>query len=124
MGKLFLFALIAFCGALWYPGTRPRVVEAIEPALNPIHAYSTENEMERIAIELLGYDRTYYRLPTDSRGFGEWLDGRFTEESGLDSWGTPYALRVWDDSFAILSGGADREMGTPDDLRWLQDRRR
>ncbi|MEZ4415263.1 MAG: hypothetical protein R3E10_05880 [Gemmatimonadota bacterium] len=124
MGKLFLIALVAFAAALTYPGTRPQVIEALAPALDPIRAYSTENEMERIALELVSFDRTYYKLPTDPRGFAGWLDARFTEESGVDSWGTPYALRIWEDSFAIVSGGADKELGSPDDLRWLQNRKR
>ena len=124
MGKLFLFALVALAAAYTYPETRPRVIEALAPALDPIRSYQTENEMEIIAQELLSYDRTYYKMPTDARGFSRWLEGRYQSETRVDSWGTPYTLKIWDDSFQIASGGVDREVGTPDDVLWLQHRKR
>jgi len=124
VGKLFLFALVALAAAYTYPETRPRVIEAMAPALDPIRSYQTENEMELIAEELLSYDRTYYKMPTDARGFSRWIEGRYQSETVVDSWGTPYALKIWDDSFRIASAGVDREVGTSDDLLWLQPRKR
>ncbi len=124
MGKLFLFVVVALAGAFTYPGTRPQMVEALGPALDPIRAYKSNNEMEAIASELLSYDRTYYKMPTDSKGFSGWLEGRYQEEARVDEWGEPYALKIWADSFSISSAGADMAMGTEDDLLWMQPRKR
>ncbi len=120
MGKIFLLALVALIAGLAIPTTRPRIIKQVEPILYPIHQWRNTSEMDQIARELAAFERTYYRLPTDRAGFAKWIDGQFATESSTDSWGTPYELRVWPDSFAIVSGGLDGAVDTPDDLRFVQ----
>ena len=120
MGKIFLIAVVALLAGLAIPATRPKILEQIDPVLYPIHKWQNESEMDQIARELLAFERTYYRLPTDRNGFPGWMEGQFAPESQADTWGTPYELRVWTDSLSIVSGGPDRTIDTPDDLRFTQ----
>ena len=120
MGRIFLLAMLALLAGLAIPSTRPRILEQAEPVLYPIHKWRNTSEMDQIARELVAFERTYYRLPTDMRGFADWMDGQFAPESQVDTWKTPYELRIWPDSFAIVSGGPDRTVDTPDDLRFTQ----
>jgi len=120
VGKIFLLALLALIAGLAIPTTRPRILEQVEPVLYPIHKWRNTSEMDQIARELAAFERTYYRLPTTRAGFGKWMEGQFATESSVDSWGTPYELRVWPDSFAIVSGGLDATIDSPDDIRFVQ----
>jgi len=120
VGKIFLLAVVALIAGLAIPTTRPRILEHVQPVLYPIHKWQNTSEMDQIARELAAFERTYYRLPTDQAGFNKWMDGQFAVESSVDTWGTPYELRIWPDSFAILSGGPDVTIDTMDDLRFVQ----
>ena len=120
MGKIFLIALVALLAGLAIPTTRPTIMEQIDPILYPIHKWQNTSEMDQIARELFAFERTYYRLPTTQNGFATWMDGQFAPESQTDTWGTAYQLRIWPDSLSIVSGGPDRTIDTPDDLRFTQ----
>jgi len=119
MGKLVLFAMVALCAGLAIPATRPRILERAEPLLYPVHKWQSENEMEQIAREISSYERTYYKLPVGQGSFFKYMQTEYQEDSRNDTWGTPYEMRVWADSFAILSAGPDQAIETEDDLRFL-----
>ena len=119
MGRLVLFAILALIAGLAIPKTRPHIVERATPLLYPVHKWQTESEMEQIGREIASYERTYYKLPVGRHNFDRWLSNEFQEESAKDTWGTRYEMRVWPDSFAILSAGPDLEIETDDDLRHL-----
>lgn len=119
MGKLVLLAIVALAAGMAIPQTRPHILERAAPLLYPVHKWQTESEMEQIAREISSFERTYYKLPVGRATFDEWLQRGFQDESQQDTWGTRYQMRVWPDSFAILSAGPDLEIETPDDLRFL-----
>lgn len=129
MGKLFLLALVVFGAALYFPETRARLIERldpiIQPALGPIRVGSTREELRQIAQDLQGHERLYDRLPVNDELFRQWLYNQYVAPSNYqDSWGSGFGFSLWPDSFAVLSAGPDRIFNTEDDLRVTRPRSR
>ena len=117
MGKLFLFLLLALGAALYFPSTRPVVMDTLAPVLNPLFAWQTRSEMDQIARELQMINREGQALPEPGEEFNAWMGRNFQGGSSVDAWGNPYRLLIWDDSVGISSRGPDLEIDTTDDLR-------
>lgn len=116
MGKLFLLLVLAFGASLYFPQTRPVVLDMLAPVLNPALTWQTKGEMNQIARELQTMNREGQILPAPGRAFQDWIGRHFQGGSQEDAWGTPYTLRVWADSVGIVSNGPDLEINTPDDV--------
>jgi hypothetical protein len=114
--------LVAFGASLYFPTSRAKVLEAGEPVLTPMLTWSTKGEMRKITRELETHERSLQSLPA-VEVFPEWLSHKYHSESGrTDSWGNEYQLKVWADSFAVVSPGMDGILGTPDDLKASKER--
>lgn len=129
MGKLFLLALVVFGAALYFPETRARLIHRldpiIQPALAPIRAGSTREELRQIAQDLQGHERLYDRLPANTELFRQWLYNQYVAPSNYqDSWGSEFGFAIFPDSFAVVSAGPDRSFNTGDDLRVTRPRAR
>jgi len=120
LGKIILILLFLFGAALYFPQTRPAIVNTLEPILrpvvNPALRWQTRNEMNRIARELGGMHRRGEDLPAPGDGFQYWVGRTFQGGSSQDGWGNSYILRAWPDSLGIVSKGPDQELDTSDDL--------
>ncbi len=116
MFKIFFFLAIALGAALSFPKTREPLLEFVAPALDPILSWQTRREMKEVARELQNLDRQGQRLPAEGAEFDGWLARNFQGGSRLDGWGNAYALLLLPDSAAVVSGGPDGRIGTPDDL--------
>lgn len=116
LGKILLLLLIFLGAALYFPQTRPVVMDAIGPILNPVLTWQTKGEMDRIARELQTMHREGNDLPTPGESFQGWMDRQFLGGAKLDAWGVPYTLTVWRDSIGIVSNGPDTETATGDDI--------
>lgn len=116
LGKLFLFLILALGAALYFPQTRPVVVETLAPVMNPVLAWQTRSEMDQIARELQMINREGQALPERGEEFLAWMGRNFQGGSSVDAWGNVYSLVVWDDSVGIVSRGPDLEVNTGDDL--------
>lgn len=115
--KLVFLLLIALGAALYFPESRAVVVDASEPVLNPVLRWSTQGEMRRIARDLETQSETGRGFPRDEEEFAEWLDDNYQGiTSKTDPWGNSYALRLWPDSFGVVSPGPDGEQVTSDDV--------
>lgn len=119
MWKIFFVLLILFGAALFFPQTRPVVVEKIGPVMNPVLGWQTKGEMKSIGRELESLNKQGSDLPTPGSSFQNWITKRFMGGSKMDAWGNNYTLHMWRDSVGIVSNGADHELGTADDLHHL-----
>jgi hypothetical protein len=124
--KAVFLILILLGAALYFPQTRPVVVDTLGPVMNPVLTWQTKGEMDRIGRELQSLNRQGSDLPAPGASFQYWMDRNFMGGAKTDAWGTYYALTVWRDSIGIVSHGPDLEIGTPDDLvqRVLMQRQR
>ena len=116
MGKIFVFLLLAFGAALYFPSSRAVIRDTLAPVLNPVLAWQTRSEMDQIARELQMINREGQALPERGEQFDAWMGRNFQGGDREDAWGNPYTLTVWPDSFGIVSKGPDLEVGTPDDI--------
>lgn len=116
MGKLVLLLLLGLGAALYFPQTRPVVLDTMAPVLNPVLIWQTNGEMDRIARELQRMNREGQTLPARGKAFNQWMDRNFQGGSRQDAWGNDYSLVVWPDSVGVVSNGPDLELDTPDDL--------
>lgn len=123
MGKLLLGIVVGFGVAMYFPEARRVVLEKSEPVLNRIFVRSAEHEIEEIVAGLRQMESVEGRLPAP-REWAAWLDARYRGDRVRDSWGNLYGFEVTDDSFAVVSYGPDRELGTRDDIREVQARSR
>ena len=121
MFKLILFLLVALGASLYFPESRVVVLEKASPVLNPVLGWSTTGEMKKIVRDLATHERTYERLP-ELKVFPRWLELKYQGGSTTDSWGNDYVFRVWADSFAVVSGGADGLVGSGDDVKVVGER--
>lgn len=115
--KVFLALILALGVGLYIPQSRARILEAARPALNPLYRFMTRGELERIARDLVDYEKTHFRLP-EIRDFPEWMDERYGDTAlTRDAWENPYRLRpAGPATFHVVSAGVDGEFGTEDDL--------
>jgi hypothetical protein len=116
MSRLLLLILLGVVTWIYFPESRVFAADAVRPVLTPVFRWQTKQEMTRVAHELELREREGYGLP-DSRRFRVWLTTSFTGEATVDSWGTPYALELQRDSFAVVSWGPDGLPTTADDLQ-------
>ena len=116
MGKLVLFLLLALGAALYFPQTRPVVLDTLAPVLNPILTWQTKGEMAQITRELQMINREGQALPEPGEDFRAWMGRNFQGGDREDSWGIPYSLTTWPDSVGVVSKGPDLEINTPDDI--------
>jgi hypothetical protein len=115
-----LFILLILLGAsLYFPSTRPVVVDTLGPIMNPVLSWQTKGEMKSIGRELETLNRQGAELPVPGVSFQSWINKRFMGGSKTDAWGVDYTLHMWRDSVGIVSNGPDQELGTPDDLHHL-----
>jgi hypothetical protein len=116
LGKLFLILVLVLGAALYFPQTRPVLMDLLNPLLNPVFVWQTKSEMDKVVRELGTMDREGRRLPQPGEEFQRWMERNFQGGRVVDSWGRPYTLRVWLDSLAVVSSGPDIELGTADDI--------
>ena len=121
MGKLFLLALVALGAALYFPDTRAKLIDkldpVIQPALGPLRMASTREELRQIAQDLQGHERLTDKVPSNGEMFRKWLYDQYaTPDNYQDSWGSEFRYKVSKDSFAVISPGPDRTPNTADDL--------
>ena len=116
MWKVIFIFLILLGAALYFPQTRPTVMEFLGPVVNPVLTWQTKGEMDRIGRELESLHRQGSDLPTPGSSFQAWMDRRFMGGSKTDAWGVDYTLKVWRDSLGIVSMGPDEVLGTEDDI--------
>ncbi len=118
MWKVILLLAALFGAALYFPQTRPRVLEALEPVLDPVLTWSTKGEMRKIVRDLETVEEQGYDLPHNQEHFRAWIARRYTgDESGMDAWKNTYRLVERRDHFELVSYGPDGEAGTGDDIR-------
>ncbi len=116
MGKFLLFLLLGLGAALYFPQTRPVVLDTLAPVLNPILTWQTKGEMAQITRELQMINREGQALPEPGEDFQAWMGRNFQGGDREDSWGNPYALVTWPDSVGVVSMGPDLEIHTADDI--------
>lgn len=116
MAKLVLLLLILLGASLYFPQTRPVVIDTLSPVMNPFLTWQTKGEMDRIGRELQSLDRRGSDLPASGMSFHSWMARTFHGPVRTDAWGIDYTLKVWADSMSIVSNGPDLEIGTADDI--------
>jgi len=116
LGKFLLFLLLGLGAALYFPQTRPVVLDTLAPVLNPILTWQTKGEMAQITRELQMINREGQALPEPGEDFQAWMGRNFQGGDREDSWGNPYTLVTWPDSVGVVSKGPDLEIHTPDDI--------
>ena len=119
MFKFIFILLILFGAALYFPQTRPVVVETLGPVFNPILAKQTRGEMDRIVRELQTMNEQGSTLPAPGDRFQRWMDREFFGRAKLDAWGVAYTLQLRNESLLLVSNGPDKRIGTPDDITQL-----
>ncbi len=116
MGKLFLIFILLLGAGLYFPQTRPRILEALGPVLNPALTWQSRGEMDQITRRLQIINREGQPLPDQGLEFSEWMVRNFQGGSSRDAWGNEYTIVHWADSVGIVSRGPDLEVGTFDDI--------
>lgn len=116
MFKAILLFLLLFGAALYFPQTKPVVLDVLAPVLNPGLAWHSRSEMKRILRDLRSINQRGREIPARGREFLAWMEKEFPGASGEDAWGTDYTLKTWADSVGLVSNGPDLEVNTEDDL--------
>lgn len=113
--------LVALGAALYFPRSRAVLLDTAAPVLNPVLGWATRGEMRAMARDLEQRVNTGRSIPSNGREFATWLENNYQAgDSRTDSWGQPYTMQRWADSFAVISAGPDGRTGTEDDLRVMQ----
>jgi hypothetical protein len=120
--RLLLLVVLAVATWLYFPESRVLAADAARPVLNPVFRWQARQEMTNIAHEMQLYERENLGRIPDARRFQGWLLSSFDGDATIDSWGTPYSLRLSRDSFAIESWGPDKAYDTTDDLHVARGR--
>lgn len=116
MGKFFLIMVLAFGAAMYFPQTRPALMDLLRPVLNPVFVWQTKSEMDQVLRELQLLNREGRAIPEPGAPFQAWMERNFQGGSLRDSWGGSYTLEVWLDSLGVVSRGPDLEIDTEDDV--------
>ena len=124
MGKIIILVICAFGVALYFPSSRARLLHILDPVISPVLEWSTLNEMEAIAGDLVSEALTGRQLPERPQEFTEWMERNYEAGGETDGWASPYSFRSWPDSFGIVSNGRDLEIDTADDLIVTRPHRR
>lgn len=115
--KVVFILLCALGAALYFPESRAVVLDASEPVLNPVLRWSTRGEMRKIARDLESQSQTSRDFPSEQEAFVSWMDRNYQGvTSTVDAWGATYSIRLWSDSFGVVSPGPDGEPGTGDEV--------
>ncbi|MFO8172936.1 MAG: hypothetical protein R6T96_01540, partial [Longimicrobiales bacterium] len=105
LGKIFVLTAILLGAGLYFPSTRPTILDVLAPVINPALIWQTRGEMAQITRELQMINRQGQSLPAPGQDFSEWMVRNFQGGSSRDSWGNEYSLVTWPDSIAIVSRG-------------------
>ena len=124
MGKVILVFICALGAAFYFPNSRARLLHYLEPVVGPVLEWSTMNEMEAIAGDLVSESRTGRQIPNRPQDFILWMERNYEVGGDTDAWGNLYSWRTWPDSFGIVSSGRDLEIDTADDLIVTRPHRR
>ena len=119
MFKIIFFLLILLGAALYFPQTRPVVVDTIGPVINPVLTWQVKREMDRIVRELQSMNEQGSTLPVSGERFNRWMEREFFGGAKNDAWGVAYTLQIDRNEFLVVSNGPDQEIGTPDDITQL-----
>ncbi len=122
--KIIFMLLVLLGAALYFPQTRPTVVETLGPVINPVLTWQTNGEMDRIVRELQAMNEQGTTLPTPGDRFHRWMERQFFGGAKTDAWGVEYTLKVNRDQLLVVSNGPDKQLGTADDLTQLVMRQR
>jgi hypothetical protein len=117
-----VLVIIAIAALSYFPESRAFAADVARPVLTPVFRWQATQEMTSIAHELQLYERENLGRIPDARRFQGWLLSSFDGDATIDSWGTPYSLRLSRDSFAIESWGPDKAYDTADDMRVARGR--
>lgn len=116
MGKLFVVLVLLLGAGLYFPDTRPVILEWASPVINPALTWQTRSEMEQVTRKLQLINREGQQLPEPGQEFSDFLVRTFQGGSSQDAWGNEYYLVVWPDSIGVVSRGPDLEINTADDV--------
>jgi hypothetical protein len=118
IGKILLLIALVLGAALYFPESRPVVLDILAPVLNPVFRWQTNGELSHILRELQTIQREGHQpLPQPGEDFQAWMARNFQGGETKDSWGNLYSMRVWRDSVGIVSRGPDLEIQTLDDIQ-------
>lgn len=116
MGKLFVVLVLLLGAGLYFPNTRPVILEWASPVINPALTWQTRSEMGQVTRKLQLINREGQQLPEPGQEFSDFLVRTFQGGSSRDAWGNEYYLVVWPDSVGVVSRGPDLEINTADDV--------
>lgn len=115
--------LVALMGSLLAFTDLPRQVKQIvDDSILTGQQIATAGDLRSMSTMLDVYYFKHGAYPAGDR-FGEWLEATFKEshlkDLSYDHWGNPYVYKVSDGRkrFVLQSGGADRVLGTADDMK-------
>jgi hypothetical protein len=124
MRKLVLLVILWLAVTYYFPDSRQWLGDVTSPIWTPIMKWNTLEEMKQVGMDVVTHEQTTGKLP-DRRGWLDWLDYRYPlDDLKQDPWGSTYQLKVWADSVAIWSYGADRTRSTEDDFQVSTPRKR
>ena len=116
MGRLLLLLLVVAFVVAINPSLRAKAAPYVQPALDPLYAWSAKGKVQDIAQALEG-ERTAGRAVPGPREFEDFLRRHYVEaDAHLDPWGTPYFLKRERGAVRVGSAGTDRRPHTADDL--------
>lgn len=116
LGKIFVILVLLLGAGLYFPSTRPAILDFLSPVINPALVWQTRSEMAQITRRLQMINREGQPIPAQGQEFSEWMVGTFQGGSSQDAWGNEYTLVTWPDSVGVVSRGPDLEINTPDDV--------
>jgi hypothetical protein len=112
--KLLLLCIVVLGVAMAVPSTRAQIqAGAIQPVMDNIGTRLVPRRLDAMADQLDVRLSRAERLPVDN--FAAWLRRDYTGPD-LDPWGNTWFLQVGRRDYTVGSMGADRELGTDDDI--------
>ena len=128
--RILLVGLVLVLLVLSVPPLRQRAQPAIDrfyefvgwtmegplaPAVNPYRELEAQSTIGKVVREMVR-DRTSGFIRPAGDEFEAYMARKLPDESFIDPWGTPYALRSDRDSVAVISAGPDLLYDTEDDI--------
>lgn len=124
MTRLALLVVLGVVASYYFADSRRVLVDKTKALWTPVVEWNAKQQMREVARAVVDQERVTGRLP-DHGDWQRWLDYRYAmDKTKTDPWGTAYGLRVWADSIGVVSYGADRRVGTPDDFMVTERRER
>jgi hypothetical protein len=117
MSKFILFLLLVVAAIVMVPAARERVRPKLQPALDPVYAWSTRNRISAL-VELVREQEMLGQPIPKPAEFSRFVENRdVTRDGSVDAWGTPFYLHVTRRGlYTVGSAGKDRIVGTGDDI--------